>query len=128
MLINQTVLEVKGLVKYFPIHRSKDVVKAVNDVSFDIKQGETLALIGESGSGKTTVGRCILKLIDVTSGEIKFLGENITPLNQREFRKFRSKIQMVFQEPYGSINPRMKVGDFVEEPLLLEKLIMLQSN
>ncbi len=113
------LLEVKGLVKHFPIKGSKLVVQAVTGVSFDIWQGETLGLVGESGSGKTTVGRCILRLIEPTDGTILFRGEDITHITQGEFRRHRPKMQMVFQDPYDSLDPRMPVARIIEEPLSL---------
>jgi oligopeptide/dipeptide ABC transporter ATP-binding protein len=111
-------LEVQALVKEFPLGRGQ-VVHAVNNVSFAIQKGEALGLVGESGSGKTTVGRCILRLIAPTSGSILFHGQEVTSIPTGEFRKLRSRIQLVFQDPYGSLNPRMRVGRIIEEPLLL---------
>lgn len=113
------ILSVNGLEKRFPIRGSRDVVNAVIDVSFDVKEGEILALVGESGSGKTTVGRCILRLIDPDAGTINFNGCNILDLNQNQFRSLRSQMQMVFQDPYESLNPRMTIEETIEEPLLL---------
>lgn len=118
--MSEVVLEVRNLVKHFPVRGSNKVVTAVRDVSLDIRAGETLALVGESGSGKTTVGRCILKLQDVTSGTIDFLGRRISELPMRKFRPLRSRIQLVFQEPHDALNPRMKVGETLDEPLRLE--------
>ena len=112
------LLSVSGLVKQFPLDRHR-VVHAVNDVSFDIARGEAMALVGESGSGKTTIGRCILRLIEPTAGRITFDGVDISALPARAFRAMRPRIQMVFQEPYESLNPRMKVGAIVEESLKL---------
>jgi oligopeptide/dipeptide ABC transporter ATP-binding protein len=114
------VLRVEHLVKHFPIRHSRDLVHAVNDVSFEVRAGETLALVGESGSGKTTVGRCILKLIDSTAGAIVFNDQDITPLSQKQFRPLRPRVQMVFQEPYDSLNPRMTIRQILDENLLLE--------
>ncbi|MFN8593824.1 MAG: oligopeptide/dipeptide ABC transporter ATP-binding protein [Thermomicrobiales bacterium] len=114
------VLRVEHLVKHFPIRHSRDVVHAVNDVSFEVRAGETLALVGESGSGKTTVGRCILKLIEATSGRIVFNDQEIVALDQKAFRRFRPRVQMVFQEPYDSLNPRMSIRQILEENLILE--------
>ena len=113
------VLRIEHLVKHFPIRRSRDVVHAVNDVSFELHAGETVALVGESGSGKTTVGRCILKLIEATSGAIHFQGKDITSLSARQFRNLRPRVQMVFQEPYDSLNPRFTVAEILEENLSL---------
>jgi len=98
---------------------AKRVVKAVNGVSFVISPGEALALVGESGSGKTTVGRSLLRLIEPTGGRVAFLGQDITAMPVSRFRPLRSRLQMVFQEPFASLNPRMRVGRIVEEPLLL---------
>ena len=116
----QVVLRVDHLVKHFPIRHSRDVVHAVNDVSFDVRPGETLALVGESGSGKTTVGRCILKLIEATSGRIIFNDQEIASLTQKKFRRLRPRVQMVFQEPYDSLDPRMSIRQILDENLLLE--------
>lgn len=122
------VLSVRQLVKHFRIRGSHDIVHAVNDVSFDVYPGETLALVGESGSGKTTVGRCILKLIEPTSGEIYFQGQNIAALSQKSFRRLRSRIQLVFQEPYDSLNPRMSVREILDENLRLERRLNRQQR
>ena len=113
------LLKVDDLVMHFPVKGSKAVVQAVNGVSFSVERGQTLGLIGESGSGKTTVGRCILKLIDATAGHIEFDGKPITRLTQNEFRPLRRRIQMVFQDPFRSLNPRMSVRDTLREPLML---------
>ncbi|MGI9332245.1 MAG: ABC transporter ATP-binding protein [Gammaproteobacteria bacterium] len=112
------LLSVGGLVKHFSLDRQRSV-HAVNEVSFDIARGETLALVGESGSGKTTTGRCILRLIEPTAGKIVFDGEDLVGLDQRALRALRPRVQMVFQEPYDSLSPRMRVGAIVEEPLKL---------
>jgi oligopeptide/dipeptide ABC transporter ATP-binding protein len=116
------LLEVRNLTMHFPLKGSRAVVRAVNGVSFVIGRGQTLGLIGESGSGKTTVGRCILKLIEPTGGEILFDGTPTTGLTQRRFRPFRRRIQMVFQDPYRSLNPRMSVRDTLLEPLRLHQI------
>lgn len=113
------VLQVEHLVKQFPVRRSRDVVHAVNDVTFELTAGETVALVGESGSGKTTVGRCILRLVDATSGRIVFKGIDISALNASRFRQFRPRIQMVFQEPYDSLNARFSIAAILEENLYL---------
>lgn len=119
----ETLLEVKGLKKYFPVSEGILIpkivaqIKAVDGVSFDIKKGETLGLVGESGCGKTTIGRCILQLERPTEGEILFDGQDLTKLDQAELSPYRQKIQVIFQDPYSSLNPRMKIGSIIEEPM-----------
>ncbi len=117
-----SLLEVKNLAVHFPIsggifRRSMDVVKAVDDVSFEIAPGTTVGLVGESGSGKTTIGRAITRLVPATSGSITFAGSDILALSSREFQPLRKQIQMVFQDPYGSLNPRMTIRSTVGEAL-----------
>lgn len=114
------LLSVRNLVKHFRLGHGKGTVYAVNDVSFEIAPGETLALVGESGSGKTTVGRCILRLIEPTAGEIVFKDQNIARMRPSGLRRFRARMQIVFQEPLDSLNPRMRIGDIVEEPLIYQ--------
>ncbi len=121
------LLEVNNLQKYFPVRSglfSKETgsVKAVDDVSFDIMSGETLGLVGESGCGKTTVGRTILRLMEPSGGEAIFEGENIFAMGSKTLRVTRRRMQIVFQDPYSSLNPRMTVGSIVGEPLLVHKL------
>lgn len=111
------IIKVRNLVKYFPVENSDDVVRAVDDVSFDIVAGETLGLVGESGCGKSTVGRCLLRLHEPTSGEIQFEGQNIVGLGNREMQKLRREMQIIFQDPYASLNPRLNVFSTVSEPL-----------
>jgi len=111
------LIEVQGLTKAFPARHSRLLVHAVNGVSFSIQQGETLGLVGESGSGKSTVGRCILRLVEPTTGEIRYHGDDLLRYSSREFRYLRPKLQMVFQDPYGSLNPRMRIGEIIREPL-----------
>lgn len=113
------LLEVEGLFKFFPISGTREVVRAVDDVSFSIRRGETLALVGESGSGKTTVGQCLVRLLMPDAGRITFDGREITGLAEREFRPLRRRIQMVFQEPYVALNPRWRVADLIAEPMKL---------
>jgi oligopeptide transport system ATP-binding protein len=123
----QSLLEVHDVKKYFPItagvlSRHVGDVKAVDGVSFKIKRGETLGLVGESGSGKTTIGRCILRLLEPTGGSIYFDGEDITRISMQAMRAKRKEMQVIFQDPYASLNPRMTVGDIVAEPLQIHKL------
>ena len=115
----ETLIGVKGLVKHFPVEGSDDVVRAVDGVSFEIFAGETLGLVGESGCGKSTVGRCILRLLEPTAGEVMFLGRDVLSLNRKELREIRREMQIIFQDPYASLNPRMRVGDIVAEPLVI---------
>jgi peptide/nickel transport system ATP-binding protein/oligopeptide transport system ATP-binding protein len=120
------LLEVRGLVKHFVrsqgLFAPPSVVRAVDDVSFAIDEGEMFGLVGESGSGKSTTGRCILRLIEPTSGEVLFRGENVLDFSRSRMRAARRDMQIVFQDPYSSLNPRMRVGDIVEEPLLIHRL------
>jgi peptide/nickel transport system ATP-binding protein len=123
----EPLLRVKNLVKYFPIKGglfSREVarVHAVDGVSFEINRGETLGLVGESGCGKSTTGRCILRLIEPTSGEVWFEGKNVTTLDKRSLRALRRDMQIIFQDPYASLNPRMTVGSIVGEALIIHKL------
>ena len=111
------LLDVRHLVKHFPIDNSGDVVKAVDGISFDIKAGETLGLVGESGCGKSTVGRCLLRLHEPTSGEVLFEGKNIVGLPNREMQMLRREMQIIFQDPYASLNPRLSILSIVSEPL-----------
>ncbi len=119
---HQELVDVRGLVKHFPVEGSDDVVRAVDGVSFEIMRGETLGLVGESGCGKSTVGRCLLRLIEPTSGKITFDGRNVLSLGRNEMRQLRREMQIVFQDPYASLNPRMRVGDIVGEPLVIHKI------
>lgn len=127
------VVDVQNLKMYFPVRRGllkRKVaeVKALDDVSFSIKPGETLGLVGESGCGKTTVGRCIIRLYKPTGGVLKFEGSDITNASESELRKFRRRAALVFQDPYSSLNPRMSSGDIVGEPLKIHKLVKTQSE
>ena len=107
---------VNDLIKWFPIDRGR-MVKAINGISFTIGRGEALALVGEFGSGKTTTGRCLMRLLEPTSGSIHFDSQDVMALDQRAFRRMRPQIQMVFQEPYDSLSPRMRIGRQIAEPL-----------
>lgn len=125
---NKVLVEVKGLKKYFPIKKgiiSKTVsnVKAVDDVSFTINKGETLGLVGESGCGKTTTGRTIIKLYEPTDGQIIYNGVDIAKYSPKEMIEYRRKMQMIFQDPYASLNPRMTVGDIIGEAIDIHKLM-----
>src|SRR5512134_819769 len=119
------LLEVRHLVKEFSRKRGlfggRSVVRAVDGVSFVVEEGETFGLVGESGSGKTTTGRCILRLIEPTAGEVRFRGEDVLAFTRARMRQARRDMQIVFQDPYSSLNPRMRVGDIVEEPLVIHK-------
>ena len=116
------IVQVKNLVKYFPVEGSDDVVRAVDDVSFDILAGETLGLVGESGCGKSTVGRCLLRLHEPTSGEVLFEGQNLVGLPNKEMQKLRREMQIIFQDPYASLNPRLSIQSIVSEPLKIHKI------
>jgi len=110
------LLEVEDLYKWFPMERGR-TVKAINGIAFTIGRGEAVALVGESGSGKTTAGRCLVRLLEPTRGRIVFDGRDVLAMDQKAFRQLRPRIQMVFQEPYDSLSPRMRVGRQVAEPL-----------
>src|SRR5438105_10112033 len=116
------LLQVRRLVKHFAVENSVDVVSAVDDVSFEILSGETLGLVGESGCGKSTVGRCLLRLIEPTHGNIQFAGREVTAMGKGELRQLRREMQIIFQDPAASLNPRMKIGDIVAEPLVIHKI------
>jgi len=111
------IVKVRNLVKHFAVENSDDVVRAVDDVTFDILAGETLGLVGESGCGKSTVGRCILRLYEATSGEVWFENQDITNLPNKEMQKLRREMQIIFQDPYASLNPRLTILSTVSEPL-----------
>ena len=116
------IVEVRNLVKYYPVtagvlRRKVGDVKAVDDISFDIETGETLGLVGESGCGKTTTGRCILQLHDITSGEIMFQGQDLVKTRGEALRRMRRHMQLIFQDPFASLDPRMTAGDIIGEPL-----------
>jgi len=124
---NTDLVQVRDLKMFFPITEGAIIprvianVKAVNGISFTIKRGETLGLVGESGCGKTTTGRCILQLEKPTAGEIIYDGRDLTKLTKKEMRPMRQRIQVIFQDPYSSLNPRMKIGDIIAEPMMVHK-------
>jgi oligopeptide/dipeptide ABC transporter ATP-binding protein len=115
----EELVRVRALVKHFPVAGSDDVVRAVDGVTFDIFKGETLGLVGESGCGKSTVGRCLLRLIEPTKGEISFEGKDVLALSGKALRSVRAEMQIIFQDPYASLNPRLRVRDIVAEPLVI---------
>src|SRR5438093_3694955 len=122
-----SLLEIRNLKKHFPVgeglfSRNKGAVKAVDGVSLTVEEGETLGIVGESGCGKSTLGRTILRLVEPTSGEIYFQEKNLLAMSQRELRDTRRQMQIIFQDPYASLNPRMRVGDIVGEGLEIHKL------
>lgn len=132
-LIINRILEVKNLKMYFPITRGllrKTVgyIKAVNNVSFEIKRGEIFGLVGESGCGKTSVARCILRIYQPTDGKIFFENKDLIKLSRSELRSVRKKIQLIFQDPYSSLDPRQNAGDIVGEPLKIFKLYKEENN
>lgn len=122
----EVLLEVKNLKKWFPIKRGlsfseKRYIKAVDDVSFTVYKGETLGLVGESGCGKSTLARTILRLIEPTGGQVLYRGEDFLQKGKREVKEMRSNLQIVFQDPYGSLHPKMRVGKIIEAPLVISK-------
>jgi oligopeptide/dipeptide ABC transporter ATP-binding protein len=125
--LSAVLLKAENLVKHFPVReglfgRDHGTVHAVDGVSFDLVEGETLALVGESGCGKSTVGRLVLRLLEPTAGRVLFEGEDLGALDARSLRERRSRMQIIFQDPYGSLNPRMTVGQMLAEPLALHRL------
>ena len=126
---NEVLLEVKNLKMHFPVtsgmffSRTVAHIKAVDDVSFFVRKGETLGLVGESGCGKTTTGRCILQLYRPTAGEVIFEGRELTTLPSNDMRRMRREMQVIFQDPYSSLNPRMTAGNIIGEPLIIHKLV-----
>ena len=125
----EILLEVKNLKMHFPVtsglffQRTTAYIKAVDDISFFVRKGETLGLVGESGCGKTTTGRCILQLYRPTEGQIIFEGRELTTLKSKEMRRMRREMQVIFQDPYSSLNPRMTAGNIIGEPLIVHKLV-----
>lgn len=125
--MSESLLRAENISKKFPVHGgffSKEIgaVKAVQNISFDIKKGETLGLVGESGCGKSTLGRCLIRLIEPTSGKIFFRDRDITNIGGEALRELRKKMQIIFQDPYASLNPRMTIGAILEEPLIIHQL------
>jgi oligopeptide/dipeptide ABC transporter ATP-binding protein len=130
---NEVLLSVRNLVKRFPIKGgilSREVasVQAVSDVSFDIRRGETLGLVGESGCGKSTLGRSLLRLIEPTSGQVIFKGQDVTKLPTQDLRKLRRQMQIIFQDPYASLNPRMTVEEILGEPIDIHGLVKSRTD
>jgi len=128
MAQDECIIEINNLKMYFPVfagilRKKVAEVKAVDDISFYVKKGETLGLVGESGCGKTTTGRCIMQLNKPTGGEIIFDGKDLAKLNKKEMRHMRRDIQFIFQDPYATLDPRMKAGDIVAEPLLVHNMV-----
>jgi oligopeptide/dipeptide ABC transporter ATP-binding protein len=126
--VSEVLLEVRDLVKHFEVSGGafggvRGLVRAVDGVSFELHRGETLGLVGESGCGKTTTGRCILRLERPTSGSIRFEGRDLAGLSEAELRGVRRRMQVIFQDPYSSLNPRMTVGQIIEEPLAVHRLV-----
>ncbi len=126
--MSEPVIEVRDLVKHFPVRSFqglrtiRQTVQAVSGVSFSLNPGQTLGLVGESGSGKTTVGRCVLRLVEPTGGSIRFNGQELTTMSREEMRVIRKEMQIVFQDPYASLDPRMTVGAAIAEPLQIQKI------
>jgi oligopeptide/dipeptide ABC transporter ATP-binding protein len=125
--MTEPILEVRDLVKEFPV-RGGGKVHAVSGVSFDLHEGETLGLVGESGCGKSTTARCVLRLIEPTSGEVVFRGRDVLKLGRKELRKLRADLQIVFQDPYASLNPRMQVWSIVAEPLIVHGMATKEAR
>ncbi|MGG7622049.1 ABC transporter ATP-binding protein [Bacillus coreaensis] len=121
----ETLLNVENLKQYYPIKggvmgRTVNYVKAVDDISFSIMEGETLSIVGESGCGKSTIGRSILRLVEAKSGKIEFLGKDLLKINSAELRKMRKNLQIIFQDPFASLNPRQKIGKILEEVMIIQ--------
>ncbi|HEY7096342.1 MAG TPA: ATP-binding cassette domain-containing protein [Terriglobales bacterium] len=129
-----TLVEIRNLTKVFPVGesifggRSHGEIRAVDDVSLDIHPGETLGLIGESGSGKSTLGRLVLRLIEPTSGSVRFNGRDLVSMPARELRALRRDMQIIFQDPFGSLDPRMRIEDIIAEPLVIHEKLDSESR
>ena len=126
--MTEPIVQIKNLKKYFTVETNllgqpTSVLKAVDDVSFDIYKGEAFGLVGESGCGKTTIGKMLVNLYRPTSGSIVFEGKDLTKLNEGERREYCKDIQLIFQDPYASLNPRMTIGDIIAEPIRINKLL-----
>lgn len=128
MQLTEPVLDVRNLVKHFPVAKSKRVVNAVNDVSFSIAAGETLGMVGESGSGKSTIARALLRLTRPTAGHVDFRGQDLATLSDNHVRHLRSDMQMVFQDPWSALNPRMRIRNIIAETLLLHEPTVAKSE
>ena len=131
--MSEALLEVRDLVKHFPVGggflaRSEGAVRAIDGISFTLRRGETLGLVGESGCGKTTTGRCILRLERPTSGQILFEGTDVASRSERELREMRRHMQVIFQDPYSSLNPRMTIGQIIAEPLKVHRIVTSKSG
>ncbi len=130
----EVLIEVKNMKMYFPVtsgiifQKKVADIKAVDGISFTIRRGETLGLVGESGCGKTTTGRCILQLYRPTEGEVLFEGQDLTKMSNSEVRKFRRRMQMIFQDPYSSLNPRQTCGSIIGEPLIVHKMVRSKNE
>ncbi len=125
-LTGQPIVEVKNLKKYF--HTKRGMLHAVDNVSFSIMKGETLGLVGESGCGKSTLGRAMIRLLEATSGEVNFWGEDILKFSNSRMKEMRKKIQIVFQDPYSCLNPRLSVSELISEPLLVNNVFSRSSD
>ena len=129
--MSENVLEVKNLCKYFDVNRGMkgaQKVIAVDGISFEVKKGETFGLVGESGCGKSTLGRTILRIYEPTKGEIVFEGEDISKLSRKKMLPYRQKLQMIFQDPYASLNPRMTVGEIIREPMVIHHIYQTRKE